>query len=301
MKYEQIIVVRSKTRLEKLVERFNTKAQAKFYLERSGENFSAIEKEHEAFYLTLSSLNKLLYKLDKYKIIDRSFLPNYLFTEKDLIIGLGQDGIIANIAKYVKGQPIIGFNPNPKVYDGVLLPFVSMEEKQFFKILNGDFDTVKVIMAKASFSDGQELLAFNDFFIGPKSHTSARYTIYYENQHEQQSSSGIIVSTGIGSTGWMSSVANMVNGISSSEIEMTLSPETERLLFAVREPFVSKMSAANICFGTIQTNQKLTVASNMIDNGLVFSDGVESDFISFNVGATVEIALASEKANLVKN
>jgi len=300
VKYDQVIVVKSKTRLEQLIERFNTKAQAKFYLERTGDDFLSIEKEHDLFYNSLENLNKLLYNLDKYKVIDRSFLPSYIFTPKDLIIGIGQDGLIANIAKYVKGQPIIGCNPNPSAYDGVLLPYSLIVEKEFNSIINGDFDSIKVTMAKAKFSDGQELLAFNDFFIGPKTHTSSRYTIHFKEKSEQQSSSGIIVSTGIGSTGWMSSIANMVNGIGKNHVSMTLSSESNQLRFAVREPFVSKISSANICAGTINGDQKLVIESSMINNGLVFSDGIEKDFIAFNIGASVEISIAEERANLVQ-
>lgn len=301
MTFEQIIVVRSKTRLELLIEQFNTKAQAQFYLDRTGGDFSAIEKEHQLFYKALDDINKLLYVVDKYKVIDKSFLPNYLFTDKDLIIGIGQDGLIANIAKYVNGNPIIGYNPNPEVYDGVLLPYENMEVKRFKHIINGDFDVKSVAMAKASFSDGQELLAFNDFFIGPKSHTSSRYIIHHNNRQEAQSSSGIIVSTGVGSTGWMSSIANMVNAIGESHISMQINPEDEQLLFAVREPFVSVTSQANICYGVITNDNKLTIESNMLNTGIVFSDGIEKDFIHFNMGSSVELSVAKEKANLVQN
>mmetsp|Transcript_38737 Transcript_38737/g.50740 ORF Transcript_38737/g.50740 Transcript_38737/m.50740 type:complete len:302 (-) Transcript_38737:324-1229(-) len=300
MKYDQVIVVKSKTRLEQLTERFNTKAQAKFYLERSGDDFSSIEKEHNLFYTAFENLNKLLFSLDKYKVIDRSFLPNYIFTQKDLVIGIGQDGLIANIAKYVKGQPIVGYNPNPSLYDGILLPYPSIGTKELNNIINGDFNSSKVTMAKASFSDGQELLAFNDLFIGSKSHTSSRYTIHFNDEIEQQSSSGIIVCTGVGSTGWMSSISNMVNGIGKNNVSMAFESESNQLRFAVREPFVSKISSANICEGTIGLDQKLIIESNMVNNGLVFSDGIENDFIDFNMGTSVEVSIASEKANLVQ-
>jgi NAD kinase len=301
MMYEQVIVVRSKTQLELLIERFNTKAQAEFYLDRSGGNFEQIQQEHELFYDALNALSKLLSTVERYKVIDRSFLPNYLFTQKDLIIGIGQDGLIANIAKYVKGQPIVGLNPNPNLYDGILLPFPSLTAQRFKEILNGECNNTSVTMAQANFSDGQELLAFNDFFVGPKSHSSAHYTINFNGQEEHQSSSGIIISTGAGSTGWMSSVMNMVNGIAHSHVALDAAPEDRKLLFAVREPFISKVSSADICSGTINSIQSLKVESEMVSNGLVFSDGIMSDFVDFNVGMSVEFSVASERATLVQN
>ena len=57
MKYEQVIVVRSKTQLELLIERFNTKAQAEFYLHRSGRDFGQIELEHNHFYEELTKIS----------------------------------------------------------------------------------------------------------------------------------------------------------------------------------------------------------------------------------------------------
>jgi NAD kinase len=301
MMYEQVIVVRSKTQLELLIERFNTKAQAEFYLDRSGGDFQRIQQEHDLFYTALNSLNKLLHNVERSKVIDKSFLPNYLFSAKDLVIGIGQDGLIANIAKYVKGQPIVGINPNPSIYDGVLLPYGTLSLSRFKEILNGEYDQNSVTMAKARFNDGQELLAFNDFFIGAKSHTSARYTLNYNGTEECQSSSGIVVSTGAGSTGWMSSIVNMVNGIGRGHAVLSLQPEEDKLLFAVREPFISKRSGAEICSGLLEKNQVLKIESEMVSDGLVFSDGIIADFVDFNVGMSVEFSVAAERANLVQN
>ena len=60
MRYEYAIIVKNKTRLESLIERFNTKAQAKFYIERLGGNFEDYEIEHETFHNALISLQTQL-------------------------------------------------------------------------------------------------------------------------------------------------------------------------------------------------------------------------------------------------
>jgi NAD kinase len=305
MNFDQAIIVRSKTRLEQLIERFNTRAQAKFYIERSGMNFSLYEREHEVFYSALDELTRLTCVFRKHKVLDRSYLPNYIFTPQDLIFVLGQDGLVANTAKYVKGQPIVAVNPDSKIYDGILLPFTIQTVKEIIdQILINNYRTSQVTMAKAEFSDGQTLLAFNDFFIGPKTHTSARYILRYRKQEEPQSSSGIIISTGAGSTGWMSSVFNMVNGISSyykhdDECQQKMNWNTSSLIFAVREPFRSKTSCASLCFGEIDQQNHLTIESLMPENGIVFSDGIEADAIQFNSGTKVTISIAKEKAILV--
>lgn len=223
----------------------------------------------------------------------------------DIELCLGQDGLVANTAKYVKGQPIVAVNPDNKTYDGILLPFTMETVNEIIqKIIHNEYRTTSVTMAKAEFSDGQSLLAFNDFFIGPRSHTSARYTLTYNKQKEIQSSSGIIVSTGAGSTGWMSSVFNMVNGISayyhdSLNCEQKMAWNTNSLVFAVREPFLSKTSSIRLCFGEITSQNNLTIESLMPENGIVFSDGIEADAIQFNSGTKVTISIAKEKAILV--
>ena len=76
MSVEYAIIIKNKTRLETLIERFNTKAQAKFYIERSGGDFNDYEKEHEIFHNSLSRVQRDLSTVLKNKIVERSFLPS---------------------------------------------------------------------------------------------------------------------------------------------------------------------------------------------------------------------------------
>lgn len=306
MKFESVIIIRDKTRLEQLIERFNSKAQAKFYIESSGGNFDFFEQEHNTFYESLSKVKTSIDVNFKQKIINRSFLPTYIFTEKDLVVVIGQDGLVANTAKYVNGLPIVGVNPDIERYDGILLKHTPDDLKDILKnIIKDKYVTKQVTMAKATLNDGQELLAFNDFYIGADSHVSSRYSIEFNKDKEQQSSSGIIVSTGAGSTGWLSSIFNMTNNINGYHNSNTSDYETisnwneNKLVFVVREPFLSKQSQTNIGYGIIEKNRTLKIESNMPTKGIIFSDGIESDFLNFNSGSNVEIGIADEKANLI--
>lgn len=306
MEFERVIIIRDKTRLEQLIERFNSKAQAKFYIERSEGDFGYYELENDTFYKSLSKIQETISKHLKYKVINRSFLPTYIFTEKDLIVVVGQDGLVANTAKYVKGLPLIGINPDLERYDGVLLKHTPNKLSVVIKnVIKGDFKTKQVTMAKAQLSDGQTLLAFNDFYIGADSHVSSRYDIEFKGKKEKQSSSGIIVSTGAGSTGWLSSIYNMAKNINRQQTnkkrsqQLLMRWEDEKLVFVVREPFLSKVTQTNIGFGFITKKQTLKIESNMPTKGIIFSDGIESDFLNFNSGSQVEIGIADEKANLI--
>ncbi len=49
MTLEKIVIVTRKTRLEGLVERFNSRAQAKFYLDHSGGDYADYEREDSTY------------------------------------------------------------------------------------------------------------------------------------------------------------------------------------------------------------------------------------------------------------
>ena len=306
MELDKVIVIRDKTRLEQLIERFNSKAQAKFYLERSGEDFGFYEKEHDTFYNSLSEVEKAISTSFKHKVLFRSFLPTYMFAEGDLIVVIGQDGLVANTAKYINGLPIVAVNPDAERYDGVLLPHSPETFLTAIKsFVNGNHTSKMVTMAKATINDGQSLLAFNDFYIGAASHISSRYSLEFGGKRENQSSSGVLVSTGAGSTGWISSVFNMTNNINNyfynqkREFDSGVDWEDDKLLFVVREPFLSKMSQIGLGYGTITRGKTLKIESKMPAKGVIFSDGIESDFLNFNSGSIAEISIAKEKANLI--
>ena len=329
---ENAVIVRNKTRLEQLTERFNTQEQAKFYITqqkkafsiqkelksakkqvpeietKSDEEFKIYDEEHQKFYDAFNALQKNLGNIIKYKVIQQEFLPNYLFTQKDLVVVIGQDGLVANTAKYVHNIPIIAVNPDPARYDGILLPFDQDSALQaVVNVLNGSSEFEWVSMAEVMMNDGQRLLAFNDLFIGPSTHISARYQITMGEYTENHSSSGIIVSTGAGSTGWLSSMFNMANSIHKTFADIPAIPykpipkDSDQLVFVVREPFLSKASQINLTSGIIYPGNELIIESHMPQNGIIFSDGIQADFIKFNAGSIATIKLADVKVKLVQN
>ncbi len=310
MDFEKIVLVTRKTRLEGLVERFNTVGQARFYVEHSGGNFAQFEQEHDTYVSALAELRKSLETILKLQTIERGFLPNFLFAETDLVVTVGIDGLVANTAKYLEGQPLIAVNPDPAHIDGILLPFnVPQAAPAVRDVLRGRARMRDITMAEAHLNDGQVLLAFNDLFVGVRSHVSARYLIQVGNESEHHSSSGLIVSTGVGSTGWLSSMFNMMNGMLATFVGAADSPqalppyrlewEAERLVFIVREPFISKTSAAHIVCGYVTPDSPLVLRSEMPEGGVIFSDGVEADYLAFNAGMVATIGLARKKTRLV--
>ena len=303
--FDKIVLVTRKTRLAELITRFNTFAQAKFYISHAGGDFSEYELEDDAYRRSADVVRSSIDAGLKIQEIDRELVPTFTFLPRDLVITLGQDGLVANTAKYVGHQPIVAVNPDVERFDGIVLPFLPSQVKAAIEsAISGRFRAREVTLAEARLDDGQRLLAFNDLFLGARSHVSARYRIRFQKSEEPQSSSGVLVSTGAGSSGWMSSVFNMASGVAAlrggTRIEaMRLEWEDPRLLFVVREPFASRHSAANIVAGIVGAEDTLRLESFMPSGGVIFGDGIESDYLEFNSGSSVSVKAAVEKARLV--
>ena len=210
----KLILVTRPTRVAELKRRFNTRMQAKFYVGHLGQDFSDYEQEDDLYAGSVKAIQQVLDTLGHVQVIDRSFLPNFVFGPQDIVIVLGQDGLVANTVKYLDGQPVIGVNPDPARWDGQLLPFrVPDVGKVVPEVLQRKRTLKPVTMAQATLNTGERLYAVNDLFIGPRTHTSARYLIEVGGGREAHSSSGVIVSTGLGSTGWLKSLLTGASAI----------------------------------------------------------------------------------------
>lgn len=303
-----IILVKRKTRLEDLISRYNTISQAKFYIEHLGSDFSDYMKEDDTYKRAVTKAASDLSEMGRVQVVDRDFLSNFIFGDKDIVVVIGQDGLVANTLKYLTNQLCIGTNPDSTRWDGVLLPFQVNDLKLVIQdVLKNRRQIKEVSMAKATLNDGQQIYAVNDLFIGQKTHVSSRYLITSGNKHEFQSSSGVIVSTGLGSTGWLKSIlvgaSKIVDGITQKSNatlnEMSFQWNADYLYFSVREPFPSKLSKAEIVFGTVNHACPLKLLSQMPENGVIFSDGIESDYLQFNSGIEATISVAEKKGHLV--
>ena len=326
----KIVLVTRPTRLAELVIRFNTVSQARFYIEHQGADFSDYLREDQAYHQALTVVQAVLAQAGRVQTVDRGFLPNFVFGPDDTVVTLGQDGLVANTLKYLTGQPVVGVNPDPARWDGRLLPFHAGDlAKLMPEVLQRKRPTTAVTMAKAALNNGQVLYGVNDLFIGPKSHGSARYLIRSGTESESQSSSGVIVSTGLGSTGWLKSLLTGAAAITQSagsvlarEAAADLFPEprgnsknpgktrpavkaefawdADCLFYTVREPFPTKTTGASLVFGRVTAEVPLVLESRMAENGVIFSDGIEQDFLEFNSGTQAVIGLAERKGVLVK-
>jgi NAD kinase len=313
----KIVLITRATRLAELVVRYNTVSQARFYIEHQGADFSDYLREDEVYRQSLAEAQETLARLGRVQLVERNFLPNFVFGPDDTVVVLGQDGLVANTLKYLDGQHVVGVNPDPERWDGRLLPFRTTDLPKILpEALARKRPLRTVTMAKATLNNGQVLHAVNDLFIGQKTHTSARYVIQVGTLTETQSSSGVIVSTGLGSTGWLKSLltgaAAITQSVSSARLRETarqdrlelhakseFACDANYLCYTVREPFPTRTTGASVVFGRVTPESPLILESRMSENGVIFSDGIEKDFVEFNSGTQAVISVAEKNGFLI--
>ena len=294
----RLVLVTRKTPLELLLERHGTLAQARFYLESRRQDIGWYEEAHERFRIGFGLVVAAVPPDRRRVRVDRADLDRFLFAPDDIVLVIGQDGLVPNAAKYLDRQLVAGVNPDPARYDGVLCPHGPESVPRLLRWLDdptdGGYRVERRAMALAEREDGQRLLALNEVFVGHRTHQSARYRIRSGGREERQSSSGLICATGTGSTGWALSIARP------RDLEPSLpTPEERRLAWFVREPFPSVATGTELDFGLLGPGDSIELISEMGEDGVIFADGIEADRIEFVDGQAVRISLAEPVLNLV--
>lgn len=287
------IFVTRETDYELLIAHHATRGQARFFLETRGQRLEDVEARHDRFHAVLGTARAAVPADWRQTLVSRADLNRFLFAPDDVIVAVGQDGLVANVAKYLNGQPVLGVNPAPDLYDGVL---VRIGAGRLAKLLAasgaGDIQVESRTMVQAELEAGETLLALNEIFVGHRSHQSARYRIEAEGEAEDQSSSGLIVATGTGASGWARSI------MEATHLELSLGREEHAVGFWVREPFPSIATATKLRAGKI-TEKPLFITSRMNEGGVIFADGIEQDFIAFDWGRQARLSPASRVLRLV--
>jgi NAD kinase len=305
---EQVVIVTRKTELETLVERFNTVPQARFYLEHAGQDFESIERAHRDYHSVLEAVRAVVPAGLKSQVIERGVLPQFSFSDSDLVVTVGPNGLVVNTAKYLDQQPVIAVNPDPAFEEGILARHEpARAARAIAAAVSGEASVQGVTMAQADLEDGQRLLAVNDLFVGPRSHVSARYRLEQGERAEEQSSSGIIISTGAGSTGWLQSIYVGAAGVVRALGGRVAAPpddgripwDADQLVYAVREPWPSRHSGTDMVFGVVTRERPLVISSRMPDHGTIFGDGMQSDYLAFNSGSSAVVSIAERRLWLV--
>ncbi len=294
------VILHRQSLYESLLARHATHGQVVFFLQQRGLSVEPVYQAHLLQETCIREINNLLPSTWRYAGVERGQLDRFDFSPEDVVLVIGQDGLVPNVSKYLTGQQVIGFDPLCRTRHDSTQVMVNHHYAQLTELLarfeSGSLQSEHRTMLKARLDDAQMLVALNELFIGHISHQSAKYDIHYHKQREYQSSSGIIVATGTGSTGWMSSL----NAQSKNPLTLP-APEERALTFRVREPWVSRQTSAGITAGLIQEDESLSILSKMETQGVIFGDGIEQDFLTFDWGQRVIIEPDENTLNICTN
>jgi NAD kinase len=291
----RVVVVARPTEYAALLARHGTREQARFFLERRERSIDEIEARNNAQRDALATIAAAIPRDWRRARLVRADVDRFLFEPNDVLVTVGPSGLVANIAKYLSGQPVIGVNPDPGRDGAVLAPHAPGDAGALIRaVVAGRAPIAERTMVEAHLDDGQRVLALNEVFIGHISHQSARYLLRCPAGSEHQSSSGIVVTTGTGVTGWGRSIS-LERGTS-----LPLPAPTDvEVAFFVREAWPSPWFGTSFTEGLLESGEALEIVSELDEGGVIFGDGIESDRVDFGWGVQASVRVAPERLRLV--
>lgn len=304
----RVVVVTRRSELDELVAHHGTQRQAAWFLDQRERDIAEVEERHQALDRAVRATLGAIPVDWRRGTVERADLDRFAFAPEDVVVVVGQDGLVANVAKYLDGQPVIGVDPEPGRNPGVLVAHPAAAVGELLaEAASGLRDPARRdpslgeitatrgrTMVEAVTDDGLHLLALNEVYVGQPSHQSARYVLAAGGQTERQSSSGLLVGTGTGSTGWCRSVAEERR----SALALP-APTEDRLCWFVREAWPSPATGTTLTEGELVVGEGLAVSAES-DQLVVFGDGIEHDALRLTWGQRVTVRVAARRLNLVE-
>jgi NAD kinase len=289
----RVVIVSRRSELDELLAQHGTRAAAAFFLGQRGRDLDEVAARHAALQGALTEVGAAIPGDWRRGHLDRADLSRFLFGPEDVVVAVGQDGLVANVAKYLDGQPVIGINPEPDRNPGVLVRHKPEGVLAKLRAIR-DLPVEERTMVSAQLDDGQELLGLNEVYFGHVTHQSARYVLSTPaGQRERHSSSGLVASTGTGATGWCSSIARQ-----RADAPELPDPVEPAVCWFVREAWPSPATGVTLTAGRLAPDDRLELASEG-ERLVIFADGLEGDRLELAWGQRVSIGVADRHLRLV--
>lgn len=291
----RVVLVHRTTEYEELTARHGTHGQAAFFLSSRGRDIAEVAERHRRAREALSAVVAAVPLTWRQARVERSDLDRFLFAPEDVVVVVGQDGLVANVAKYLEGQPVVGIDTDPGRNPGVLVRHRPGDAGALLASAQGG-SADELTMVEAVADDTQRLVALNEIYLGAAGHQTARYRLgldEYGGAVEPQASSGVLVGTGTGATGWLRSVWQ-----ERGERLPLPGPTDERLLWFVREAWPSPATGTSLVGGELSGAGRLSLTVES-DRLIVFGDGMEGDAVELVWGQTVHVGVAGVRLRLV--
>ena len=292
----RVVVVTRPTPWDAAIAVHGTEGQARFVLSQRGFDVDRLRRGHDRFVAILHDVLARIPLGWHRTRIDRADLDRFLFEPRDLVVVVGQDGLVANVARFLAGQPVVGVDGAPGDNPGVLVVHdPESASSALARVATGrEVEMESRTLVEVTLSDGQTLRGLNEIFVGHRTHQSARYTLARGSQTEHQSSSGVVVATGTGATGWAASIHRQ------RHCDVLLPEPCEPLLaWFVREAWPGPRLGVELTEGRLAEGDALDIVSEMDEGGVIFADGIEGDALRFGRGQRATLAIGRESLHLV--
>jgi hypothetical protein len=306
----RVVLVHRTTEYEELVAHHGTHGQAAFFLSSRGRGIDEVAERHRRTRAALAEVTAAIPLTWRRAGVERADLDRFLFAPEDVVVVAGQDGLVANVAKYLSGQPVVGIDTDPGRNPGVLVRHRAADAATLLPAaLDRGTGVEELTMVEAVADDTQRLVALNEIYLGAAGHQTARYRLGLDGDRgavEAQASSGVLVGTGTGATGWIRSVwqeryvgPSRLGAPSPHGAGPRLpAPTEDRLLWFVREAWPSPATGTSLVSGELDRSARLrlTVESERL---IAFGDGMEGDALELTWGQTVRVGVSGERLRLV--
>ena len=291
----RVVLVHRRTEYTELLARHATRGQAEFFLTSRGRSIDEVIARHESLQSSLARVSAAIPEGVRQARVERGDLDRYVFSPEDVIVIVGQDGLVANVAKYLDGQPVIGIDPEPQRNAGILVPHAAADAGELIAaVIAGRASVASRAMVQATLDDGQTLTALNELYVGDDGHQSSRYVVTTPaGESERQSSSGVIIATGTGSTGWAASIASD-RGLG----DALPAVDSAMLGWYIREAWPSRSTGRTLTAGLIGEGEALHFVVES-DTLVAFGDGIEDDYLAIGWGQRLTVGVSERRLNLV--
>ncbi len=290
----RVVVVYRRSVYEEMLQRHGTVGQAEFFLAERGLSLEAVRARHDAVSDARATVSAAIGRNWRRTQVERAELARFAFEPEDVVVVVGQDGLLANVAKYVAELPVVGVNPEPDINPGVLVRHRPAETAELLERAIAAQTPERVLTMVEAETDSGRLRALNEIYIGHRSHQSARYLLRPPRlEPERQSSSGVIVGTGTGATGWLRSIAR-----DRGDRRKMPAPADRSLCWFVREAWPSPATGVAETEGVLGKDDKLTIVAES-DALAAFGDGVESDAVVISWGQSITLRVARTGLHLI--
>lgn len=292
----RVVVVSRRSELDELLAQHGTRAAAGHYLSRRGRDLAEVVARHDTLQAALTTVGAAVPADWRRGHADRDDLARFPFAAEDVVVAVGPDGLVANVAKYLDGQPVIGVDPDPSRNAGVLVRYApSAVARLLPAVVAGRAPIRPRTMVRAVLDDGQELFGLNEIYVGHPGHQSARYLLsLMDGRRERQSSSGLVVGTGTGATGWCASIAR-----ERADGPALPAADEPALCWFVREAWPSPATGVALTAGRLGPGETVELTAER-ERLVVFADGLEQDHLALAWGQRLTVGLAGRSLHLVE-